>query len=414
MPRIESVCMKCGQTFIGRDATSKFCSQPCSVAARVGVSRGKGTARSGRPRITPRETVPCPRCQTPFERYIGDGKPQSIYCSAVCYHAARVGVARPDLLIAPETKHCERCGEAFLVGGEGRKARHHRYCSKTCAKSAYWESDRAKNWPLLPDAHGQAKQLSDNDVAWMAGLFDGEGCIAWPRRNLLHSVRIDVINTNRAVIDRVCEVTGTGRVQEMPKKKAHHSQGFIWHAYGDNARYLLHQMYPLLIIKKQAAAVALGFIKATEPPPSSRSESMLRGGMLPNGWAAPPPAPSEPITYSFNFNIMTFEGTIPCYGLMDPSPTIKILIDYPLTKPCTFEAKCPNPDGWTEVEFIEAVRMAYLEVYSLEEDPGLIPGLLNRAKSDGPVGIWGHGMAELFLEGAVKQEDGTWKLIVGS
>src|SRR5580700_3465963 len=116
--------------------------------------------------------------------------------------------------------------------------------------------------------------------------------------------------------------------------------------------------------------------------------------------------------YAFNVNIMTGDGMIPCYGLMDPNPIIKILIDYPLTRPSTFEVKCPNPEGWTEVEFLDAVHAAYRAVYSLEDDSGRAGNLYNLGKSDGPVGIWGHDIGDLYLEGAIKRTDGTWELEV--
>lgn len=277
-PKVEKSCQWCGGTWMAYATIDKrkFCSTKCGAAGRTGKSAGKGVPRSGRPRSTPRETVPCPRCKTPFERYVGDGKPQSIYCSSACYHASRVGVSRPDLYVAPETKYCEHCAAPFLVGGEGRKARSHRYCSRACAKSAYWQGDRAQNWSLLPGSHGPARQLSDTEAAWFAGLIDGEGCIAWPRRHILHSVRLDVANTNQELMKRVCEVTGTGRVQAATRVKDHHTQAFIWHAYGDNARYLLHQILPFLINKKYAAEVALGLIAASEPPTSTRSMSLVR------------------------------------------------------------------------------------------------------------------------------------------
>lgn len=293
-PKIEKSCQNCGKTWLAYETIDKrrFCSTACGAAGRVGVSRGKGVPRSGRPRSLARQTSPCAQCQKPFEMIVGTGKPEQKYCSKACYHLSRFGVPQPALRINPDTKLCERCGTAFLVGGEGRKARHHRYCSRVCAKSAYWESERASKWPLLPTAHGEAKHLTETEVAWLAGLFDGEGCIAWPRRENLHSVRIDIANTNEELLARVCEVTGTGRVQSAVRVKEHHTPAFVWHAYGDNARFLLHQMYPLLIIKRHAAGVALGFIAADEPPTSTRSKSLIRGGKSFGGPTAKQPEES--------------------------------------------------------------------------------------------------------------------------
>jgi hypothetical protein len=47
--------------------------------------------------------------------------------------------------------------------------------------------------------------------------------------------------------------------------------------------------------------------------------------------------------------------------------------------------------------------VAYQTVYALEEeedgDPGHISGMLNRAKSNGPFGIWGHDITDLVYNG---------------
>jgi hypothetical protein len=100
--------------------------------------------------------------------------------------------------------------------------------------------------------------------------------------------------------------------------------------------------------------------------------------------------------------------------VMEPSPTLRFTIDYPLTNPCKVELVHEDASPWTERQFVDAVMAAYREVYASEKDPGRMGGLLNRGKSDGPYGIWGHDLGNLALEGAYKVEDGSWRLSIGS
>ena len=95
---------------------------------------------------------------------------------------------------------------------------------------------------------------------------------------------------------------------------------------------------------------------------------------------------------------------------------IWITFDYPLSQPSTRQFF--NEGGWTLYDFYRAVYEGYVKIYAEEEgaagDPGLIPGMLNRARSEGPHGIWGHGIEDLFLEGYQEVAPGEFKLGMGS
>ena len=112
----------------------------------------------------------------------------------------------------------------------------------------------------------------------------------------------------------------------------------------------------------------------------------------------------------------------PCDELVNPDTIviardeITITFDYPLER----EAKLTftNPGGFSRYEFFRCVYKGYKNIYAQEEavdgDPGMIPGMLNRARSDGPYGIWGHVMSDLFLEGVIDKGDGNYELCMGS
>jgi hypothetical protein len=217
----------------------------------------------GRPPREPKLQFVCEVCRQSFERY-GWENTDKKYCSRECFGQSRVGKANPRVVV-PEEKLCKHCGKPFLVGGVGNRHRNIVYCSKTCARTAMWAESGG--------AHAPAREMSELERAWFAGLFDGEGCIAWPRRGIHRSVRLDVPNTCRALIDQIAKVTGTGRVAPYQRKDPKHSACWGWHCYGDNARSILRQIYPWLIVKKDAAAVALGLVEVTEPPWTQRTRS---------------------------------------------------------------------------------------------------------------------------------------------
>ena len=120
----------------------------------------------------------------------------------------------------------------------------------------------------------------------------------------------------------------------------------------------------------------------------------------------------------FNWHIATKRNgqglAAPSTAIMEPSPTLEFTLDYPLTRPFRFSETHEDGSGWTEVQFCDALHRAYVEVYAAEgPDPGNVPGMLNRATTDGPYGIVGHRIDDLWLEQASK-EDGEWTLFIGS
>lgn len=220
--------------------------------------------KRGRPPKGAKVVRTCEQCGTTWEAYPWE-LDRLKYCSRECWGKSRVG--KPALCtVEPETRLCAHCKKPYLVGGAGRPRRRSLYCSRSCAKHGTW---------MGKGAHNPAKEMSQLERVWFAGILDGEGCIGWPRRTILHSVCLTVINTHKGLIDRIAEVTGTGRIKPAQRSKnLRHSAAWTWTCYGDNARSLLRQALPWLIIKKEAADVALGNTNATEPPWTQRSRTM--------------------------------------------------------------------------------------------------------------------------------------------
>ena len=94
---------------------------------------------------------------------------------------------------------------------------------------------------------------------------------------------------------------------------------------------------------------------------------------------------------------------------------ITILFDYPLNNPT--KLKFHSKNGFTRKKFWKVVHDGYTKIYAQEEkddkDPGMIPGMYNRAPSQGRYGIWGHSIGDLYLVNA-ECVRGIWHLGIDS
>lgn len=101
--------------------------------------------------------------------------------------------------------------------------------------------------------------------------------------------------------------------------------------------------------------------------------------------------------------------------LLTPLETLTFEITYPLTNPAVL--KVANKGGFTRKDFIHAVYNVYSLIYNEEGPDPEIPNdsmLLNRPRSFGKYGIWGHVIGDLWLEGADINANGKVKLAIGS
>jgi len=235
--------------------------------------------RTGRPPKAPKITRVCQQCGKEWQAY--EWVNVVLYCSRACFYKSRIGRKRAIDPGKREHRACLQCGKTFIVGGGGNRPYIAKYCSRTCSRKAYWINVRAGETPppvnqtFDGSSHAMPREMSEIERTWFAGLFDGEGCVGWPRRNVLHSVYLSITNTNENLMNRVAEITGTGRIK-YKHRDSRHSPIWVWACYGENARSILRQIVPWLIVKKEAAEVALGIKEAKEPPWTQRSKTMRK------------------------------------------------------------------------------------------------------------------------------------------
>ena len=109
-------------------------------------------------------------------------------------------------------------------------------------------------------------------------------------------------------------------------------------------------------------------------------------------------------------------------GVIDPDEKVTnlekldIMFDYPLTTPVVISFS--NAGGFTRMDLFRVIYEGYKSIYDREDaacgKTDMIPGMLNRQTSDGPFGIWGHVMEDLFLEAVYIFDDGNVTLSIGS
>ena len=101
------------------------------------------------------------------------------------------------------------------------------------------------------------------DLAYMAGIVDGEGCIAIDRftnKNLpsyCYRLKLRVGNTNRWLIEQLRFSFG-GNIKTV-KQRGNAKEAWEWYLAGENAAYCLKLLLPYLRIKRPQAELGIKF-----------------------------------------------------------------------------------------------------------------------------------------------------------
>lgn len=139
------------------------------------------------------------------------------------------------------TRICQRCGQEFHpISG---RLKTQKYCSIAC-----------RDVPRIP-----LRELSPEQIAWLAGILDGEGNIQINARlGPRHSgVRITITNTSRPLLERIFEITGVGYIATKAYDNPKWRTRYNWIINGATARQILQLLLPWLIVKRDVALAAL-------------------------------------------------------------------------------------------------------------------------------------------------------------
>ena len=111
---------------------------------------------------------------------------------------------------------------------------------------------------------------TDIELAWCAGIVDGEGCITISKSDPVirrqekspkYRLWLVVSMTHRATIDRLKEVLGAGSVFESDRKKYNTNQKTIYRLTlcSHDAARAIELLLPYLVTKRSEALIALEF-----------------------------------------------------------------------------------------------------------------------------------------------------------
>ena len=124
--------------------------------------------------------------------------------------------------------------------------------------------------------------LSETEKAYIAGIIDGEGCICLvkakrgqrkrgPSPYVFYAIHLRVANTRHELIAWLLDRIG-GKMYVLQKTRGNRKLALQWHTQGRQAKDLLAQVEPYLVIKRAQAEVARRFFALGRTPiPSQRA-----------------------------------------------------------------------------------------------------------------------------------------------
>lgn len=111
---------------------------------------------------------------------------------------------------------------------------------------------------------------SPTELAYVTGLFDGEGTIALKKDNvgkghLSYVLRIRIAMTDRKPIDLCARFFG-GKVHYRKRSQENQADLYLWQLDGQRAGHFLEAVRPFLLVKAEEADLGLNFLKEYPHP----------------------------------------------------------------------------------------------------------------------------------------------------
>lgn len=115
------------------------------------------------------------------------------------------------------------------------------------------------------------KTTSVADLAWLAGIIDGEGSIFVMKqsrkdreRKYNYILRISVQSSDGIMAKECLAITGEGACFDQETSKENQSNTYKWQVSGKRAKHVLENILPFLRVKKDQALVAIDFQNTTK------------------------------------------------------------------------------------------------------------------------------------------------------
>lgn len=112
---------------------------------------------------------------------------------------------------------------------------------------------------------------SETEIAWAAGLFEGEGSIHANRINGRVYLLLNLSSTDRDVVERFHRIIGCGKVYGPYYEKNPLRPRYSWHTKNKaDSEQALKLLEPWLCERRIAKAAEVRRLVAEQPPPSDR------------------------------------------------------------------------------------------------------------------------------------------------
>lgn len=176
-------------------------------------------------------------------------------------------------LLRPELRTCRDCSEQFTTSWAVRCCEPCRASRKTYPSCDVCGSRTTHRLTTLCRTcrglqRPRLRPMSGLELAWVAGLLEGEGSFCANRKRLF----IHVTMTDRDVLENLAAITGVGSIYELVRRRSHHTQAYRWQiGWAEIASALAAQVYPLLSERRKGQAARLLPNAFTVPSAASMS-----------------------------------------------------------------------------------------------------------------------------------------------
>jgi len=107
-------------------------------------------------------------------------------------------------------------------------------------------------------------KITNEDLIFMAGLFEGEGCIAISSKSIKdskrrrHHLRVMVGNSDLSILKIFKDAFGVGTILHKKRTAESVFKFYSWVCCGQNAAFVLENLYPFFRSKRKKKEAELG------------------------------------------------------------------------------------------------------------------------------------------------------------
>ena len=101
--------------------------------------------------------------------------------------------------------------------------------------------------------------IKPEEIAYIAGLFDGEGSIYISKGKKQYFLTVSITNTDLYVLEFIKNLLHIGKISKSPDKTMKHHKVYRLRLYSNDAKNFLEIVLPYLRVKTEQAKLAIEF-----------------------------------------------------------------------------------------------------------------------------------------------------------